>query len=603
MSAPTDQSEQPEQAADQSAEKQSSATVRGFRIIGRYIRMHPGPFAIAVTGSTVYAAMTVASAIVLGKITDKVLKPAFSGGVSLSTAWLGAIVILCVAILRAAGIVTRRYFAGMTWARVCATLRTRIVDRYQELPLAYHRSHPTGELMAHAEADVMAATDVLHPLPYSCAVVMLIVFALVALLVTDPFLAAIGIALLPGLTVLNRFYMKKVEGPARRAQERIGEVSAVAHESIDGALVVKTLGREHSEVSRMAERAGQLRDERIHMGNLRAAFEPAFEALPNLGIVILVGIGAWRVSTGAISEGTLVQFISLFLLLAFPMRLIGFLLSDLPRAVVGFDRVKEVFDERVSMPAAQGVVEPPPGSLGLRVRDVSFTYPDAAAPVIHDLSFDVRPDESVAVVGPTGSGKSTVVMLLDRLADPDSGRITLGGVDLSEIATPALRRDVAVVFQESFLFATTIRENIAMGLDLSDAEVRDAARVARVHDFVMSLPNGYDTVLGERGVTLSGGQRQRVAIARALVRRPRFMIMDDATSAVDPTVEAAILDGLRSDLSTTLVIVAYRVSTIALADRVVYLDDGHVVAEGTHLELLSHPDYEAMVRAYERGAA
>jgi ATP-binding cassette subfamily B protein len=605
MSAATDQTDQTEEIADQGAggETQPSATVRGFRIIGRYIRMHPGPFAIAVTGSTVYAAMTVASAIVLGRVTDKVLKPAFSGGVSLSTAWLGAIAILSIAILRAGGIVTRRYFAGMTWARVCATLRTRIVDRYQELPLAYHRSHPTGELMAHAEADVMAATDVLHPLPYSCAVVMLIVFALVALLVTDPFLAAIGIALLPGLTVLNRFYMKKVEAPARRAQERIGDVSAVAHESIDGALVVKTLGRERSEVSRMADRAGRLRDERIHMGNLRAAFEPAFEALPNLGIVILVGIGAWRVSTGDISEGTLVQFISLFLLLAFPMRLIGFLLSDLPRAVVGFDRVKEVFDERVSMPAAEGAVEPPPGPIRLTVDNVSFTYPDAAAPVIDDLTFDVRPNESVAIVGPTGSGKSTVVMLLDRLADPDSGRITIGGIDLREVSTPALRRDVAVVFQESFLFATSIRENIAMGLELSDAEIRDAARLARVHDFVMSLPNGYETVLGERGVTLSGGQRQRVAIARALVRRPRLMIMDDSTSAVDPTVEAAILDGLRSELDTTLVIVAYRVSTIALADRVLYLDDGRVVAEGSHLELLSHPDYEAMVRAYERGAA
>jgi ABC-type multidrug transport system fused ATPase/permease subunit len=605
MSAATDQTDQTEQTADRGAgsAKQRSATVRGFRIIGRYIRMHPGPFTIAVTGSTVYAAMTVASAVVLGRVTDKVLKPAFSGGVNLSTAWLGAIAVLCVAILRAAGIVTRRYFAGMTYARVCATLRTRIVDRYQELPLAYHRAHPTGELMAHAEADVLAATDVLHPLPYSCAVVMLIVFALVALLLTDPFLAAIGIALLPGLTFLNRFYMKKVEGPARRAQERIGDVSAVAHESIDGALVVKTLGRENSEVARMAGSAGQLRDERIHMGNLRAAFEPAFEALPNLGIVILVGIGAWRVSTGDISEGTLVQFISLFLLLAFPMRLIGFLLSDLPRAVVGFDRVKEVFDERVSMPAPEGAVEPPPGPVGLTAEGVSFTYPDAAAPVIHDLSFDVRPNESVAMVGPTGSGKSTIVMLLDRLADPDSGRITLGGIDLREVSMPALRRDVAVVFQESFLFATSIRENIAMGLELTDAQVRDAARLARVHDFVMSLPNGYETILGERGVTLSGGQRQRVAIARALVRRPRLMIMDDATSAVDPTVEAAILNGLRTELDTTLVIVAYRVSTIALADRVLYLDGGRVVAEGSHLELLSHPDYEAMVRAYERGAA
>jgi ABC-type multidrug transport system fused ATPase/permease subunit len=491
----------------------------------------------------------------------------------------------------------------MTSARVSATLRTRIVDRYQELPLAYHRSQPTGRLMAHAEADVVAATDVLHPLPYSCAVVLLIVFALVALVMTDAFMAMIGLALLPGLTLLNRYYMKRVEAPARRAQERIGDVSAVAHESIDGALVVKTLGRERSEVDRLAERAAKLRDERIIIGSLRAAFEPAFEALPNLGIIVMVAIGAWRVSTGAITEGTLVQFMSLFLLLAFPMRLIGFMLSDLPRAVVGWGRVKEVFDAPVTMPAPSRDVATPPGPMGLSVRDVTFTYPDAGAPVLEHLTFDVRPNESVAVVGPTGAGKSTLVMLLDRLADPDSGGIELGGVDVRDVASEALRHDVAVVFQESFLFASSIRENISLGIDATDGDVRDAARLARAHDFIMSLPNGYDTVMGERGVTLSGGQRQRVAIARALVRRPRLMIMDDATSAVDPTVEAAILDGLRSDLHTTLVIVAYRVSTIALADRVVFLDGGRVAAEGTHQELLSHPSYEAMVRAYERGAA
>ena len=580
-----------------------SVTVQGFKLIGKYIRMHPGPFTIAVLGSTVYALMTVLSAVVLGRVTDKVLTPAFEGGVSAGTAWAGAIAIMAVAVIRAAGIVTRRFFAGMTSARVSATLRTRVVDRYQELPLAYHRSHPTGELMAHSEADVMAATDMLHPLPYSCAVVMLIVFSLVALILTDPFMAMIGIALLPGLTILNRFYMRKVEDPARRAQERIGDVSAVAHESIDGALVVKSLGRERSEVERMSERAARLRDERIRMGWLRAAFEPAFEALPNLGIVILVGVGAWRVSTGAISEGTLVQFISLFLLLAFPMRLIGFLLSDMPRAVVGWDRLQEVFDEPVALRPPSKNRDLPAGALGVSVRDVTFAYPDAGVPVLDGVTFDVRPNESVAVVGPTGSGKSTLVMLLDRLMDPNWGELLLGGIDLRDVGAPSLRRDVAVVFQESFLFASTIRENIALGLDVTDAEIRDASRLARVHDFVMSLPSGYDTVLGERGVTLSGGQRQRIAIARALVRKPRLMIMDDATSAVDPTVEAAILDGLREELSTTLVIVAYRVSTIALADRVLYLDGGRIAAEGTHQELLSHPDYEAMVRAYERGAA
>ncbi len=193
--------------------------------------------------------------------------------------------------------------------------------------------------------------------------------------------------------------------------------------------------------------------------------------------------------------------------------------------------------------------------------------------------------------------------LLVRLADPGAGSIHLGGVDVRELDPEDLRRTAAVVFQESFLFATTVRENIALGLDLSDREVADAAHIARAHGFISELPKGYDTVVGERGVTLSGGQRQRIAIARALVRTPRLLILDDATSAVDPTVEAEILDGLRRDLNTTLIVVAYRVSTIALADRVLFLDEGRIVASGTHGELMAHPGYEAMVRAYERSAA
>lgn len=587
---------------EEAIKEKRTVFVRGVRILGRYIRTHPAPFTVAVTGATVYALMTVGTTIVIGRVTDRLLVPAFGRpGASASSILWGVGAIVGVALLRALGIIFRRYFAGMTSFRMQRTLQTNIVDKYQELPLRYHRSQPTGELMAHAEADVRASVEVINPLPYTIAVITLIVLAAVTLLLTDPFLAIIGMVVLPGLAFINRIYTRKVEDPATRAQQRIGDVSAVAHESFDGALVVKTLGREDAEVDRLRQRAEQLRDERIRMGRLRASFEPGFETIPAVGIVLILAVGAWRVSTGAISVGELVQFVILFELLAFPMRLIGFLLSDIPRAVVGYTRIERVLDEPVTLRPASERRRLPDGPLGVSARGVSFSY--GSNRVLEDVSFDVAPNESVAIVGSTGAGKSTVVQLLVRLEDPDGGVISLGGVDLRHADADAVRRSAAVVFQESFLFASSIRENIALGTGVSDEDVRRAARLAQADGFVRELPRGYDTVLGERGVTLSGGQRQRVALARAVVRRPRLLILDDATSAVDPTVEAAILDGLRRELATTLVVVAYRVSTISLADRVLFLEDGRITAEGRHAELLRYPPYETMVRAYERGAA
>ncbi|MGH2730972.1 MAG: ABC transporter ATP-binding protein [Actinomycetota bacterium] len=582
-------------------DRQPSVFMRGLRIIGSYIQMHPWPFGIAVGGAAVYAAATVASAVVLGRVTDRVIVPAFEGDVGSSTVIGGVVAVVGVAVIRAGGIIARRYFAGMTAARVQTTLRYRVVDRYRELPLAYHRAKPTGELLAHAEADVEAATEVLHPLPFSTAVILLVVIAVAALLVTDLFLAAIGLVTLPVLAVLNRMFGRSIEPPATRAQQRVGELSSVAHESFDGALVVKTLGREQDEVARLADKAAQLRHERVTFGRMRATFEPSFDALPNLSVVVLLAVGSWRISTGDISTGTLVQFVSLFQLLAFPMRLIGWVLSDIPRAVVGRERLEGVFEEEIGMPPATEAVDLPEGPLGVSVRNVSFSYDSNR--VLNRLSFEVAPNESVALVGATGVGKSTVAELLVRLADPDDGSIRLGGADVRHIGFGRLQQAAAVVFQESFLFATSVRDNIALDFASSQEEIHEAARLAQAHDFILGLPNGYDTVVGERGVTVSGGQRQRIALARALLRRPRLLILDDATSSVDPTVEAAILEGLKTKLNATLIVIAYRISTITLADRVVFLEDGRVVAQGTHEELLAHPAYESMVTAYDRATA
>jgi ABC-type multidrug transport system fused ATPase/permease subunit len=575
---------------------------RGVATLRRFIVAHPGPFTTSVIGSSVFALTSVLGTVVLGRVTDQVIIPSFKGDVASRTIWAGAIAIVVVAFIRSAGVITRRYFAGMTAAANMATLRHQIADRYLDVPLAFHREHTTGTLLAHADNDVMVASEVINPLPFSTGLVLLIVFSVIALFLIDPLLALVGLVLFPAMFVLNRYYTRRVERPAQTVQERVGDVSAITHESFEGAMVVKTLGRQDAEVERLGVAADQLREARVRVGALRALFEPTLDALPNFAIIVLLAVGGWRVSTGAVSPGDLVQAMALFTLLAFPMRVVGFLLEEMPRSVVALDRIDSVLDATPeALPTDPHGL--PSGPIGIEADDVEYGH-TTGAPALQHCSLAIAPGEVVALVGPTGCGKTTLCELLAGLDRPDRGAVRLGGVDLTEVTRADLRDSVALVFQESFLFADTIANNIAVGTDASETTLRWAAGIAQVARYVDSLPAGYETSIGERGVTLSGGQRQRIALARALIRRPRFLLLDDATSAVDATVEARILHGLRAELDTTTLIVAHRVSTIALADRVLFMQDGRVVATGPHRELLAtNRDYEAMVRAYEQEVA
>jgi ATP-binding cassette subfamily B protein len=573
---------------------------RGVRLIVSYVRMHPGPFAVSVVGAFLYAIGSIGSTAVLGRVTNQVLVPAFQGGVSASTIWLGVGAILGVAAVRGFGIGLRRYFSGMSGEKVMQSIRLQVAERYKELPVAYHRDTPTGELLAHMEADVDAAVDVLFPVPFAVGVIFLVIFAIISLLLTDLYLAAIGFLVIPSLALMNRSFARRMEGPVRRAQDRIGDVSSVVHESIDGALIVKTLGREEEETARLAAKADALRVERVTAGFIRAGFEPALQALPSVGIILLLAVGSWQISLGQVTPGTLVQFVSLFYLLAWPMRFIGWILGELPRAIVGKKRIDDVMAVPLTVAPPVRPVHLPPGALGVETQAVSYRLD--GVPVLSEVDLSVRPDESVAIVGPTGSGKSVLAQLLVRLDDPSDGEVLIGGTNVRHVDPVELRGAATLVFQESFLFAATLRENIALDSGAPLTEIERAARLARCDGFIRELPKGYDTVVGERGVTLSGGQRQRVALARALVRRPRVLILDDATSAVDPTIEAEILGALRVELQTTLIVVAYRLSTITLADRVLVLDEGRIVATGAHEDLLARePRYAAIVQAYERG--
>jgi ATP-binding cassette, subfamily B, bacterial len=573
---------------------------RGLRLIWSYVRMHPGPFLISVAGSVLFAFASIALTTTLGRATDEVLQPAFEGGVEPRKIWLAVVALMTFGCLRALGIMLRRFFSGVSGERVMATLRTRIADRYRRLALAYHRETPTGELLAHMEADVKAAVDVFWPVPFATGVIVLIVLAMIQLIAADIFLAMIAAVLFPALAVMNRNFAVRMQGPARRAQERIGEVSAVAHESIDGALVVKTLGREVAETERLAIKARALRDERVEAGYLRATFEAALDAVPALVATILLVVGSWRVAAGGLTLGRLIGFIALFDLLAWPMRFIGWILAELPRAVVGYARIEQVFGEPVTVLPAVDPVALPDGPLGIETEDLHHSLDGTR--ILDGVSLRIGPQESVAIVGETGGGKSTLAQLLVRLADPDAGTIRVGGVDLRHAHPASLRGGVSIVFQESFLFSTTIGENIALDSGADADAVERAARIAAVDRFVGALPAGFHTVVGERGYTLSGGERQRVALARAIVREPRVLILDDATSSVDASVEAQILAALREELHTTLVVIAYRLSTIRLADRVISLERGRVAGTGSHDELMaSSPGYAAIIQAYARG--
>lgn len=586
-------------APDAAAEPTPGILGRGFRVLWRFVRLNPVPFTIAIVGAVVYAGASVLGTLVLGGVTDEVLTPAFSkSGVPESTTWQWVALILAASVLRAVGTVTRRYFAGKTTWLSQAWLRRRIADHFLAVPIDFHRTSSTGELLAHADADVLAATEAVNPLPFSTGLVVLIIFSIVALVAVDPVLALVGLVLFPAMFFLNRYYTQRVERPAAAVQQHVGEVSGIAHESFDGALMVKSLGLERHEVARLSVAAESLRRERVEVGRLRAFFEPALDALPNLGIVTILAVGAWRISEGAISAGDVVQAMALFTLLAFPMRVVGFLLEEMPRAVVATERLDRVLAADHAPDPHEHAVPPTSPAL-VEVRGVDFAYP-GGEPVLRGVDLTLAPGEIVALVGPTGCGKSTLCELLVGLGEPDAGTIRVHGLAPDRLQRDTRRGLLALVFQESFVFADTVAENVLVGTDHAPERLERALRVAQADRFVQHLPGGVATVLGERGVTLSGGQRQRLALARALARRPQFLVLDDATSAIDPRVESRILHALRDELRMTTLVVAHRRSTVELADRVVRMEAGRIAAAGTHAELLeSDPEYAAMLSAYD----
>jgi ABC-type multidrug transport system fused ATPase/permease subunit len=590
-----------------------TSTLReGFGVIGRGIRDQPRWFALAVLGSVVYGVMTGLTAWAIGWVVDHSVTPAIAARhVTAAQLWTIGGVLALVVLVNVVGVIGRRLAGGIAMFNLGAMYRQRVTRQYLRLPLAWHHRHPSGQLLSNANADVEATWNIFAPLPMALGVVVMLVFGIVQMAVIDPWLALVGLTVFPMLFAANVAFQRAMSPRVTRAQQLRADVSEVAHESFEAALVVKSLGREDHEAERFAAVTHELRDANVEVGRTRGRFDPAIEAIPTLGTLAVLLVGTLRVRSGYLSAAQVVQIAYLFSILAFPVRALGWVLAELPRAVVGWRRIEAVLEATGGM--TYGTRELPKGrSSHLQADGLAYAYEieteDGGTdlnPAVVDVTLDLAPGSTVAVVGPTGSGKTTLTNLVLRLVDPDSGAVLLDGVDLREVRKGGVSDVAALVAQQTFMFDDSVRGNVTLGGDHDDEAVWHALNVAQGAGFVERLPDALDTRVGERGASLSGGQRQRIALARAVVREPQLLVLDDATSAVDPSVEQAILARLREASSgTTVLVVAYRMATILLADQVVYVEAGRVVDHGRHDELMRRcAGYERLVTAYAREAA
>jgi ABC-type multidrug transport system fused ATPase/permease subunit len=552
-----------------------------FRLLG-FLR----PYRRGVAWSLALAAAAVAGTVAIPWLTGRAIDQIEQGDRRGLT--VVGLVIMGAGLARLGLTVTRRLVAGRVSLGVEFDLRNRMYAHLQALELGFFDSQQTGQLMSRATVDLQAVRFFLgYGLVFLLQTALTLGLGAVAMLALNPGLAAIALSPVPLVIVVGWRYGRRNRPALQEVQQRIAELTASAEENVSGVRVVKAFAREDHQLRRFRHSVGRVFDQAMYSTRLRAFYNPLIGFLPSLGLAAILFFGGRRVIDGTLTLGEFTAFYAYLLMLIGPMRWMGVFLGMAQRAVASGARVFELLDREPRLIARPGAPPLPAGAGRVQFRGVTMSYPGAVEPALRGVDLEVEPGTTVALVGATASGKTTLVSLIPRLYDLDQGEVLVDGVDVREVDLASLRQSVALVTDDPFLFSASVHDNIAYARpQASRAEVEEAARRAQAHEFVAELPDGYDTLVGERGLTLSGGQRQRLAIARALLADPRILILDDATSSVDASTEQEIKAALREVMSgRTTFVIAHRLSTISLADEIVVLERGTVAARGSHEQL------------------
>ena len=572
----------PRQTGPRPSRRERSRAEPGWvRRLAGYMILHRRDITLAVAAAILGSVCQTVVPLVERQIVDGVIIS------RTSSLWPWLVLLIALALASFGFLYIRRYRGGRVALGVQYDLRNAMHAHLQVLDFDNLDRMPTGQLVARANSDSTLVQGLLSFFPIMSGNILLMLFSLGVMVYLSPLLAVVSVIIAPTLLLVSYRMRRRIFPATWDGQQREGDVVQIVDEDVNGVRVVKAFGQEQRELNRVTDAAQTLYGSQMRAVRLQSRYQPLLESVPTIGQVAILAFGGWLALRREITLGTFLAFSTYIVQLVAPARQLAGVLTIGQQARAGIERIFQLLDLPPTIADAPDAVELGPLEGAIGFSDINFGY-GSGVPVLKGFDLQIEAGERVAIVGPSGSGKTTVAMLVSRFYDPAAGSVSVDGHDVRGVTLHSLRRQVGVVFEESFLFSDTVRSNIAYGRpDASDEEIVAAARVAQAHEFITELPRGYDTVVGERGLTLSGGQRQRIALARALVSDPRILILDDATSAIDAMVEERIHEGLREVMANrTTLLVAHRRSTLHLADRIVVLVDGRVAEQGTHEELL-----------------